>query len=1066
MKGLGKWSVENRVTVNLIMIFLIVAGLYTILDMRREMFPQFAVDMINVSIVYPGASPEEVEEGICIKVEEQLKGIEDVSKISSHSHEGYGSITLEFDSGVDIQEKLTLISTEVDLIDTFPDEAEEPVIKEIKNQNPAITVAVFGDVPEKLLRNAAEKIRDELVDAESISMAELVGVRDYEISIEVSEANLRKFNLSFDQVAMAVKSGSMDLPGGSIKTSGQEFIVRAKGRLYTGDEFEKIPVITREDGTVVRLCDVAEVVDGFEDTDIKARFNGMPAALVQVNRTSSQDVITIAKAVKQYVAQQRFSQPEGVSLACWYDLSEMVQGRIDLLLKNGAQGILLVFIVLALFLNLKLAFWVAAGIPISFMGAFIVLHYLGASINMLSLFGFIMTLGILVDDAIIVGENIFSHYSRGKSSKDAVIDGLKEVGGSVVMAVTTTIVAFMPLMHIAGIMGKFIAIMPQTVIAILVLSLVEALVILPAHLDHALSGESKTTFFFSWHTWIRNRVDTLQDKFIRKLYTPLLKYAVTNRYLTLTFGMGILIISIGVVAGNHVPFVFFPKGDSDWVIAEIGYPLGTPFETTENSIKHLEKSAFQLNSIFGERVDSSDDLKGGLKVNLKNNRKDEINNDLLVNVFSLVGVIPRRDWKIGQSGGHCGEVWIEIQSAEKRPDLSVTEVLAKWRSLAGKIAGTETLTFSSLEGGPGGNPIEIQLSVGEREHFDQLQAAANDLKKEISTYPGTFDITDNFRPGKMEKRISIKQGAKSIGVTMADVAKQIRQAYYGDEVLRVQRGKDDVKVMVRYSEKERQEEASLDEMRIRTRDGREIPLMEVASLKEQKGYSVINRVDRKRVITVIADIDENRANAREIVNDLKKGFFKKLVQKYPGVNFDLEGQAKRSKESLDSLKHGFLFAVMGIFLLLASQFGSYLQPGIIMMAIPFGLIGAIIGHFVMGLAITMLSIFGIVALSGIVVNDSLILIDFINSRAKKGEEFFSAVIESGKSRFRPVILTSFTTIAGLSPLLFERSFQAQFLIPMAVSISFGLVAATFLTLLYVPALYMIMEDIRKTSFFR
>ena len=1036
MRFLGRWSVENRVSVNLVMVFLIVAGLYTVLDMRREMFPQFAVDMVNVTIAYPGASPEEVEEGICIKVEEQLKGVEDVSRINSHSHEGYGSITLELDAGTDIDEKLDEIATEIDLIDTFPEEAEEPVVKEIKNQNPAITVAVFGDISEEMLRKSAEQIRDDLVDTEAISIAELVGVRDYEISVEVSEQALQKYQLSFDQVAAAVKRGSMDLPGGSIKTRGREFIVRAKGQMYTGEAFETIPLITGKEGTVVRLNDVAVVVDGFEDTDIRARFNGMPAALVQVNRTATQDVITIADEVKRYIEEKRALQPRGVKLATWYDLSDMVQDRIDLLLKNGAQGILLVFIVLALFLNLKLAFWVAAGIPISFMGAFLVLDFLGASINMLSLFGFIMTLGILVDDAIIVGENIFSHYSGGKTAKEAVLDGLKEVGGPVIMAVTTTIVAFMPLMHIAGIMGKFIAIMPQTVIAILVFSLFEALIILPAHLDHALSGRPRTTLFSVWHQWIRDRVDTLLAGFIRKIYVPVLKSAVKNRYFTLTLGMGVLIISLGLVAGGHVPFVFFPKGDSDWVIAEVGYPLGTPFGTTEESIKHLETSAFQLNTIFKGRVEGEEEL--------------------LVNTFSLVGVVPRRDWKPGQKGGHCGEVWIEILPAENRPNLPVNEVIARWRSLAGRIPGTEKLTFTSLEGGPGGNPIEIQLAG---EDFGTLRRAADALKKEVATYPGTFDITDDFRPGKVEKRVTIAEGAKSIGVAMADVARQVRQAYYGEEALRIQRGRDDVKVMVRYSKEERRQEASLERMRIRTGDGREIPLNEVASIKEEAGYSVINRVDRKRVITVISDIDEKKANARKIVTDLKGGFLKNLVHRYPGVSFNLEGQAKRSKESLDSLKKGFFFAVMGIFLLLASQFSSYFQPVIIMMAIPFGLIGAIAGHFVMGLAITMLSIFGIVALSGIVVNDSLILIDFINSRLGQGDDLLNAVVASGRSRFRPVILTSFTTIAGLSPLLFERSFQAQFLIPMAVSISFGLLAATLLILLYVPALYMIVKDI-------
>ncbi|MCK4766790.1 MAG: efflux RND transporter permease subunit, partial [Desulfobacula sp.] len=965
--------------------------------------------------------------------------------------EGHGSLTLELAAGTDINEKLDEIRTEIDLIDTFPDQAEEPVIIEIKNNDPAIYLAIYGDVDEKVLRDTAERIRDDLVDTDDISLASLIGVRDYEISIEVSEENLRRFNLSFEQVAIAVKTGSLDLPGGKIKTKGGEFLVRTKGKLYTGEEFEQIPVVTREDGTTIKLGDVATVIDGFEDTDIKARFNGKPAALVVVRRTDSQDTIAISKTVKEYIKTHKDSLPKGITLGYWFDMAEMVQDRIDLLLKNGVQGILLVFIVLALFLDLGLAFWVASGIPISFMGAFLVLNYFGASINMLSLFGFIMTLGILVDDAIIVGENVYTHYKTGKSAKEAVIDSIAQIGAPVVMAVTTTIVAFTPLMHIEGIMGKFIFIMPQTVICILAFSLIEAFVILPAHLDHALTPPKKNKsliyricfFWLEWlkkdildgHGWVRDRIESVLTVVIRSIYTPVLKYCVKNRYFTLAMGFGILIVSIGVLAGGHVPFVFFPKTDSNWIVSEIIYPLGTPFEATEKTIKQIEKGAFELNAFFRDRVAGGDDL--------------------IVNNFSQVGVIPRRDWKPGVYGGHCGEAWIEIQSASKRPDIPAPEVTAKWRELTGDILGAEQLTFSIIGGGPGGNPIEIQLKGKD---LDQLELAADELKQEIEKYPGTFDITDTFRPGKMEKRIHIKKGAKSLGITMADIATQIRQAYYGDEALKIQRGKDDIKVMVRYSQKERESEASIDALRIRTRDGREIPLNQVADIEMKRGYSTIQRVDRKRIITVISDINEDIANAREIVEDLKKNYLDTLVNRFPGVTYDLEGQAKRTEESIDSLKLGFSLAAMIIFLLLASQFRSYIQPVIIMTAIPFGLIGAIAGHYFMNLDITMISIFGIVALSGIVVNDALILIDFINSKVRKGIPVFDAVIEAGQNRFRPVLLTSVTTVAGLFPLLLETSFQAQFLIPMAVSISFGLMAATVLTLVFVPSLYVVIND--------
>ncbi len=1051
MKSLGKWSVEHRVSVNLIMVFLIVAGLFTVLNMKREMFPQFSLDMIDIAIPYPGASPEEVEEGICIKIEEQIKSLEDVKTMRSTALEGYGSVFLELKAGTDIDEKLDEIKTQIDLIDSFPEQAEDPVVTEIKNNDPAIYLAIYGDVGEKLLRDTAEKIRDDLVESDDISLASLIGIRDYEISIEVSEENLQRFNLSFDQVASVVKTGSLDLPGGKIKTKGGEFLVRAKGKLYTGEEFERIPVVTKEDGTTIRLGDVATIIDGFEDKDVKARFNGKPAVLVVVRRTDSQDTIAITKTVKAYIKNHQNFMPNGITLGYWFDMAEMVQGRIDLLLKNGTQGILLVFIVLALFLDLKLAFWVASGIPISFMGAFLILDYFGVSINMLSLFGFIMTLGILVDDAIIIGENVYTHYKMGKSAKDAVIDSVAQIGGPVVMAVTTTIVAFTPLMHIAGIMGKFIRIMPQAVVCILAISLAEAFLILPAHLNHALTPPKKNKvliyrIFFFWlewvkkdifdaHKWVRDRIEKALNAFIRSIYTPVLKYCVKNRYFTLAIAVGILITSIGLLAGGHVPFVFFPKTDSNWIVSEIIYPLGTPFEATEKSVKRIEKGAFELNEFFRDRVVNGEDL-------IRNN-------------FSQVGVIPRRDWKPGVYGGHCGEAWIDIQPAAMRPDISAPEVTAKWRELTGDIIGVEQLTFSIIGGGPGGNPIEIQLKGSD---LEQLQLAADELKNEIGKFPGTFDITDNFRPGKMEKRIHIKKGAKSLGITMADIATQIRQAYYGDEALKIQRGKDDIKVMVRYSQKERESEGSIDELRIRTRDGRQIPLNQVADIEMTRGYSTIQRVDRKRIITVISDINEDIANAREIVENLKKDYLDTLVTRFPGVTYDLEGQAKRTEESIDSLKVGFSLAAMIMFLLLASQFRSYIQPVIIMTAIPFGLIGAILGHFVMGLDITMISIFGIVALSGIVVNDSLILIDFINSKIRAGAAVFDSVIEAGQNRFRPVLLTSVTTVAGLFPLLLETSFQAQFLIPMAVSISFGLIAATILTLVFVPSLYVVIND--------
>ncbi len=1039
MKPLASWSTKNRVTVNLLMIFIILAGILALSRMRREMFPQFSLDFINISVVYPGATPEEIEEGICIKIEEQIKGIEGISKIMSRASEGRGSVTaeLDVDSDDEVQEILDEVKTEVDRIDTFPEDAEKPVIIELVMREPVINVAVYGDVSERKLRQVAEKIRDDLTDAETISLADLLGVRDYEMSIEVSEENLRRYGLTFDGVTEAIRTASLDLPGGVIKTPGGDVLIRAKGQRYFGREFEDIPLITRQDGTIIPLGDVADIIDGFEDVDQWGRFNGKRMAMVQVSRTTEEDIIEIAHTVKDYVEAHRDMLPKGVELAIWGDLSKMVQDRINLLSRNGTQGIFLVFLSLALFLNFRLAFWVAIGIPISFMGAFFVLNWHGDTINMISLFAFIMTLGILVDDAIIFGENVYSHSSRGKSHSQAVIDGIGEVGWPVVMAVTTTIVAFTPLLFVTGIMGKFIAVLPTAVIIILIVSLAEALVILPAHLDGALSRASS---YQPSRKGLQVRLLATVEKglhyVIHRHYARAIKFVITNRYFSFCIALGVLIIMAGLMAGGHVSFVLFPKTDSDWMIAEVSYPLGTPVQVTENTIKRIEEAALGLNQQLARELPKGEKM--------------------VQHVLSLVGQIPPRDWKAGERGGHAGQIFVELLTSENRPGIRAEHVLNEWRKKVGNVPGVERLSFSLLHGGPAGNPIEVQL-VGQ--DFEILKQAASELKTEIASYPGTHDITDDFKPGKEEKKLKARPGARPLGISLQDIARQVRQAFYGEEALRIQRGRDDVKVMVRYSISERRSLAGMEEMRIRTSQGAEIPIEEVAEIAHGRAYSSIRRVDRKRVITVISDLDQEIANAAKIVNDLKADFLPRLLKQYPGVSFSLEGEEKRRVESLDSLYRGFVLALMGIYFLLATQFRSYLQPVIIMIAIPFGLVGAVAGHLIMGLDLTLMSLFGLVALSGIVVNDSLILIDFINRAVGGGKPLEEAVETSGKARFRPVILTSVTTIAGLMPLMLERNFQAQFLIPMAVSITFGLLVATVLILLLVPALYMIVKDL-------
>ncbi len=1036
MKSIARWSVEHRVTVNILMVFIIIVGVMSLTRMKREVFPYFTLDLVSVQVLYPGASPEEIEEGIVLKIEEKVKSVQGIKRIISSAQEGFGRVLLELKEDVeDVQKVVDEVKTLVDTIDTFPEDAETPLIQEITIKDEAINIAVYGDVSERDLRRTAEKVRDDLLSIKEISQVNLTGVRDYEISVEISENNLRRYGLTFDQVTAALKSGSLDLPGGSIKTAGGDVLIRAKGQRYTGREFEEIPLITLSDGTMVRLGDVANVFDAFKDTDQKGRFNGKPAALVQVRKTRDEDMILISRAVHTYIRENEHALPPGIGMAAWADLSVLVQDRIDLLLRNGTQGIILVFISLALFLRIGLAFWVALGIPISFMGAFCVLYWFGATINMISLFAFIMTLGILVDDAIIVGENIYAHYERGEPPLKAVIDGMAEVGSPVLMAISTTVVAFMPLLYISGIMGKFIKILPTAVIVILVVSLFEAFFILPAHLAHSLeSDQLKTRHKKRLNIRLLDRIHQGLQYTIKHIYAPVLRWSLKNRYFTLALAGGVFVMVLGLVVGQHVPFVLFPKTDSNYLQAQISYPLGTPATMTEASIKRIEQAVARLNrELSQDRTDGK---------------------DIVLYSFGLVGTIASQGFEGAEIGGHAGQVFLELLPAEERSETAL-QVVNRWRDLVGEIPGAEKLSFSSLGGHPGGNPIEIQL-IGK--DFGELKRAAEELKSKIAQYQGTFDITDNFRPGKTEIKLKAKATARPLGITLADLARQVRQAFYGDEAVRIQRGRDDVKVMVRYSEPERRTLGTIEEMRIRTAMGDEIPFSEVADVVYSRGYSVINRIDRNRQITVVSDLDENVANAEQIIEDLGRDFLPGFVKRYPGIRYGFEGQKKRSNESVSSLFRGFGIAILGIYLLLATQLRSYVQPIVILVALPFGMVGAVLGHLVMGLSLTLLSLFGIVALSGIVVNDSIILLDFINRAIRNGTPIMEAVEQSGKARFRAVVLTSLTTIAGLLPLLLERSFQAQFLIPMAVSITFGLMVATVLTLLFVPTLYLIVAE--------
>ncbi len=1036
MQRLIRAAVHNPVATNLLMVVIIVAGAWSALSLQREVMPQLSFDIVQIRIEFEGATPEEVEESVVVKVEEAIHTIEGVRRVFSNAYEGLGIIFAELEPGVDNRTVRDDIEDEVGKIDTFPDEAKEPRFIELKEQDQVINIAVYGEQPERTLKETAKQVRDDLLATPYISQVNIVGTRDYEIAIEIAEATLRRYGLTLDEVSQLVRGNSMELSAGDIKTPTQDIIVRTTGQRYTAEEFAAIPLLTTETGAIITLGEVANVVDGFEDAELFGRFNGQPGVLVSVVKAEQEDALDIAEAVHQYVKTQQPRLPEGLQLSLWADTSPVIKGRLQLLTNNGLMGLALVAASLWFFMNLRLAFWVAAGLPVAFMGAFWLIDYYGGTMNMITMFACIMAIGILVDDAIVVGENVYSHWRRGKSPIQAAIDGTSEVALPVLAAVATSIAAFIPLFIMEGIMGKFIAVIPVAMVAALLASLIECLIIMPAHLAHSLpvrDPHAKPRGLGAVAQRLRRAIETSVDWTIEQLYGPVLRWAMTYRMVVAAIALAILMLALGVVGGGHVNFFLFPKTDAEFVIAQLTLPQGTPSDRTLAISSQIEQAAWQLNQVF--------EAQEGQPV--------------VKNAMTVVGTQTSRNPEIGS---HAGEVTIELAAVEQR-NTSSNDVLAKWRELTGDIPEAIALTFGTREIGPGGAPIEVRL-IGQS--FDDLRQTADRVKAELATYPGVYDIQDDFRPGKVEMRLTLKPEARVLGLTVADLARQMRQGFFGAEALRVQRGRDDVSVMVRYPESERRALGDVENMRIRTPDGREIPFGEVASVTLERGYAVIHHDDRERIVAVTADVDTNVANAAKVLADLEAGFLPQLMANYDGLRFSFEGQQRETQRSFNSLFRGFVLAMLLIYGILATIFRSYWQPLIVMSVIPFGLIGALVGHMLMGHDLTMMSLFGLVALSGVVVNDSLVLLDFVNRAMRQGLAIEDAVMVGGQARFRAIMLTTITTVAGLLPILLEGSFQAQFLIPMAISISFGLMGATFLVLLLVPALYMLLYDIRQT----
>lgn len=1036
MKNAIAFMAQNSVAANLLMLLILFLGILNVSRIPQEIFQEASLDRIEIRAEYPGASPEEVEDGVVRRMEEAVEGIDGLDRIWSSAGENIGVVIASLKLGADADKALNDIKANVDRISTFPAQVERPVVRELTNRRNVLQIAIYGNTSEHTLKALAVQVKDDLTGLDDISFVRLTGVRDYEISIEVSEDALAAYGLRLSDVAAAVRRGSLDLPGGTMETQNEEILIRSIGQNYTARDFEEIIVLASPTGATVRLSDIATVRDGFVEENLIARFEGQPAVLIGVSRTGDERVLDIAEAVDEYLTGFRASLPEGLFVDTWRNEHSYLKDRLGLLISNGIAGFILVTLALILFMNIQLALWTAVGLLVSFVGSFTVMAMLGVSIDMTSLFAFIVAIGIVVDDAIVVGENIYREQERGVPPLRAAIKGATRLCVPVTFAVLTTIAAFSPMLFVPGSLGKLMRSIPTVAITVLVFSLIESLFILPAHLSH-IKRNPKPGLILGRIEKIQSGTMQLLQRFIGGPLDAALRFT-TRRYgVVLGASMVVIVVSLGVVRGGLVNFIFIPAIEGEVVTARIEMPIGTTADRTRQVIDHVEAMGHE----------AAAELQAGLS--------DE--HPLLVQkTISMVGdqpslaldpMAPDRQRTVKP---HLGEVNLELASAEVRklPALSVEE---KWREEVGDIPGVNSIVFQSALLSLGAS-IRAELSAPT---LSALEQTVKRFREELSEIEGVSSIDDDRARGKREVQLEMLPGARTLGLTFEDMAQQVRSAFFGAEAVRIQRGRDDVRVMVRLPREERNTLADLQRLRIRTPAGAQIPLSEVANVSIGSGLATISRRDRRRVVTVEAEVNEDIITLSDLNAHLEEVVIPGLQVEIPGMRVSFEGEQRQQADAVAALARGFIIALFLMYALLAIPFRSYSQPFIIMAVIPFGFVGALIGHILMGLSLSMLSLFGIVALSGVVINDSLVLIDYINEKTRAGVPLEEAIWAGGKARFRPILLTSVTTFLGVLPLILERSVQAQFLIPMAVSIGVGILFATVLLMMLVPALLML-----------
>jgi len=1022
------WMTKNSVAANLLMFLFIVGGFMLANNVRQEVFPEMEVDTVSVQVIYQGASPSEVEQGILLAVEDAVIDITGVKRITSQASEGSGSVSIELLPETDKAGALLNIKNAVDAIRSFPELIETPIVSLQEIKRKVVSLVVYGEQEESHLRELAETVRSELQAKADITLVELSAVKPLEISIEISQATLRAYNLTLADVAQIIRTSSLDRAGGSVKTRAGEVLIRTQDRKNTAIEFAQIPIVANVDGSFLRLGDIAQLNDGFEEKDIEFYFNAKPAIRMEIYSIDNETPKSISDSVKAYIDKKSLSLPAGTELAIFDDQSEVFDARMQMLIKNAAMGLVLVLIILSLFLDPKLAFWVMLGLPISILGSFLFFDGLGATLNMVSMFAFIITLGVVVDDALIVGESIHNERAKGLSNLDAAIAGTKAMSSPILFAVLTNIAAFMPLFFIPGMMGDMLSQIPAVVIAVLTVSLIESLLILPAHMAHSTENKG----FWKQLARPQKSFSAWLHQFTEQRFSPIVKLAIAHRYSTLATGILILMLSIGLVRGGYIMFNLMPKIDSDTISVQASLPYGTPMSESQRVHDILVKSVQQTMEKFG-----GEDISKG--------------------IFSTIGATVSSSSVSSASGSHEIGVIISLIDGEQR-DFSGVEFANTWRELSGEISGLEKIKFSG-ERGFGGKGEEIQIELTHQS--DQVaQAAAKRLAELLAEYDGVIDINDGFERGKTQLDLALTPQARSLGISSNELANQVRNGFFGTEVLRQQRGRHEIKVMVRLPLIERSSLDTLANMTIHTVAGGEIPLAQAATIKQGYAFTTIKRTQGSRVIPVTAGIDDNRANLSIVMTQLEEQTLPALQLEFPGLFYSFEGQDNDRQESMSAMAQGMIGALLAIYGLLAIPFKSYFQPLIVMVSIPFGIVGAILGHMAMGFDLSLPSLIGIIALSGVVINDSLVLVVTANQyRDEEGLSAYQAAVKASTRRLRPILLTTLTTFFGLMPMLMETSMQARFLIPMAISIAFGLLFATLIILLIVPSVYMVLEDI-------